>query len=122
MPFVEIDDGNAVHFEYHPPVGGKATFVFCNSMGLSTKVWGANIAPDLRERGFGTLAFDYRGQGESRYDDTATLEPDEIVGDIVRVVTAVAPENPILVGIAIGGQYAAQAVLRGVGAKALIMS
>ncbi len=122
MPFIDIDSGNAIYFEYHPPAEGKVTFVFCNSMGLSTAFWRDNVTPPLRERGFGTLAFDYRGQGQSRYDDTATLEPDEIVADIVRVVAAVAPPRAVLVGISIGGQYAAQAVLKGADVAALVMS
>jgi 3-oxoadipate enol-lactonase len=122
MPFVEIDSGNAVYFEYHPPADGKVTFVFCNSMGLSTAFWHDNVTPSLRARGFGTLAFDYRGQGQSRYDATATLEPYEIVADIGRVLKTVAPKRPILVGISIGGQYAAQAVLKGAHVEGLVMS
>ena len=122
MPFVEVDAGNAIFFEYHPPAEGKVTFAFCNSMGLSTAFWRDNITPSLRERGFGTLAFDYRGQGQTRYNSTATLEPDEIVADIGRVLAAVAPARPVLVGISIGGQYAAQAVLKGAEVVGLVMS
>ena len=122
MPFMDIDADNAIRYEYHPPTTARFTFVICHGMGLSTAFWQANIAPDLQALGFGTLCFDYRGQGQSRFGESATLEPDEIVGDIVRLVAHVQPENPVLVGLAIGGQYAAQAILRGVPALGLIMS
>ena len=122
MAFVEVDAGNAIYVDYHPPKEGNVTFVFCNSMGLSTAFWRENVTPALRERGFGTMAFDYRGQGETRYDATATLEPDEIVGDIIRVLKGIDPQRPVLVGISIGGQYAAQAILKGANAVGLVMS
>jgi 3-oxoadipate enol-lactonase len=122
MPFLEIDGGTAIHYEYHPPQEGRVTFVFCNSMGLSTAFWHDNVTPALRDRGFGTLAFDYRGQGKTRYDSTATFEPDQIVADIGRVVKALSPPRAVLVGISIGGQYAAQAILQGADAAALVMS
>jgi 3-oxoadipate enol-lactonase len=122
MAYLEIDDGNALFYEHHAPSDRHETFVFCNSMGLSTRFWRDNITPNLRNQGFGTLAFDYRGQGESRYDASATLEPTEIIGDIGRLLSEVNPARPILVGISIGGQYAAQAILSGAPAVGLVMS
>jgi 3-oxoadipate enol-lactonase len=126
MPFLEIDSENKIYYEYVPPDPGAErplTFVFCNSMGLTIeKFWSRNLAPDVRARGFGTLIFDWRGQGQSIHGPAATLEPEEIIADIVRVVNAVAPENPVLVGIAIGGLYAAEAIVAGVKARGLVMS
>jgi 3-oxoadipate enol-lactonase len=120
--YAEIDRGNAINFDYHPPESGGYTFVFCNALGLSTDFWRDNIAPELRKRGHGTLAFDYRGQGKSRFDSSATLEPDEMITDILIVTGFVKPERPIIAGFAIGGQFAARAVLAGIPVHGLVMS
>lgn len=118
---VELDADNAIHVIHHPPRDGRQTFVFCNSTGASTQAWEARIAPDLRERGFGTLTMDYRGQGETRFGPDARLEPTEIVADIRAVLAAETPHRPILVGLSIGGLYAAEAILAGSEAEKLVL-
>lgn len=118
---LEIDAQNAIHAIHHPPAAGRQTFVLLNSMGATTEVWEAKIAPMLREAGYGTLSLDYRGQGKSRFGPDARLEPDEIVADIRFVMDRLAPERPILVGLSIGGLFGAQALLAGTRAEGLVL-
>ncbi|WP_299500349.1 alpha/beta fold hydrolase [uncultured Roseobacter sp.] len=119
--FIEIDGDNAIHAIHSSPQKGKATFVFLNSMGASTAVWEDEIAPLLRSGGFGTLSFDYRGQGQSTYGATASLEPAEIIADIGFTLAQERPEHPIFVGLSIGGLFAARAWLEGAAADAMVL-
>lgn len=116
-----LDDNNAIYTIYAPPESAKNTFVFANSSGATTNTWEETIAPALRDAGYGTLSFDYRGQGESRYGSDAQLSPQEIVADIATLMQRVAPIRPILVGLSIGGLYAAKAILNGASAEGLVL-
>lgn len=117
--FITIDAGNAIHVIHQRPMEGKHTFVFLNSMGANTDVWEQTIAPNLRSQGYGTMSFDYRGQGETRFDANATLEPDEIIADIVRVFEHEKPVRAIMCGLSIGGLFAARAWHKGANAEAV---
>jgi len=117
--FVTIDENNAIHVLHARPREGMATFVFLNSMGATTAAWEADIGPALRELGFGTLSFDYRGQGETRFGPDAVLEPAEIIADIVRVFRTELPIRPIMVGLSIGGLFGAQALRQGAEARGI---
>lgn len=120
--FVEIDEANAIHVLHAAPTAPEAaTFVFLNSMGATTAVWEGRIAPMLRARGFGTLSFDYRGQGDTRFGPDATLEPVEIIADIGRVMAAERPVRPVFVGLSIGGLFGAWAQLAGAGALGVVL-
>ncbi|TGD41745.1 alpha/beta hydrolase [Pseudotabrizicola sediminis] len=120
MQMIELDAENAIHTIYHPPGAKDQTFVFLNSMGATTDAWEAKLAPMLREQGYGTLSFDYRGQGKTRYGADAKLEPEEIISDIVATLKAVKPRRPVLVGLSIGGLFGAHAVLRGAQADGIV--
>ncbi|MGH1482455.1 MAG: alpha/beta fold hydrolase [Geminicoccales bacterium] len=111
--FAPIDDDNAIHVIHSPPLASQATFVFCNSMGATTDVWEDVIAPELRGRGYGTISFDYRGQGQTRFGERARLDPAEIISDIGHVLACETPQRPILCGLSIGGLFAARAWLNG---------
>lgn len=117
--FVKFDDANAINVIHSPPENSKATFVFCNSMGATTDVWEETIAPALRRQGYGTLSFDYRGQGKTKFGEGARLEPDEIIADIVRVLEHESPHRPIFCGLSIGGLFAARAWLNGAAAEGI---
>ena len=121
MPFLNLGGDTALFYSYCAPTAEKPTFVFANSMSASTLVWENAIAPALRAEGFGTLSFDYRGQGQTKYGSHATLEPAEITDDIGRIVANVAPPHPILVGLSIGGLFAMRAILEGVPAIGLVL-
>lgn len=119
--FVKIDEKNQIHVIHQKPSEGKQTFVFLNSMGATTNVWEDRIAPALRAQGYGTLSFDYRGQGESLFGTNAVLEPDEIVSDIVRVLEDQQPERPIMCGLSIGGLFAVRAIEKGAKVEAIAL-
>ncbi|MFK7860647.1 MAG: alpha/beta fold hydrolase [Granulosicoccus sp.] len=119
--FVTLDDENQIHVIHAKPSAGKQTFVFLNSMGATTQVWEERIAPALREQGFGTLAFDYRGQGLTSYGPEATLEPDEIVSDIVHVMKDQDPQRPVMCCLSIGGLFGVRAFEKGMQAEAMVL-
>lgn len=118
---MKIDEHNSIHVSHHRPAKGQPTFVFLNSIGATTNTWEADIAPALRANGYGTLSFDYRGQGQSSYGANARLDADEIISDAIHVFEEYAPEDPILVGLSIGGLFAMHAILGGVSAKGLVL-
>ncbi|MFH2092476.1 MAG: alpha/beta hydrolase [Pseudomonadota bacterium] len=122
MPIHKISDFDSI-FYLHQPASkpGLPTFVFFNPLTGDTNNWEAVIAPRLREKGFGTLSFDYRGQTRSTFSPTACLTSQGIVNDAVALLASVKPENPIFVGLSIGGLYAAQAWLAGAVADKLVL-
>lgn len=118
---IDIDGENAIHAIHTSPKDDKATFVFLNSMGASTAAWEDEIAPRLRAKGFGTLSFDYRGQGQSTFGAEAKLEPAEIIADIGFTLAKEKPESPIFVGLSIGGLFAVRSWLEGASATAMVL-
>ncbi len=122
MPELEVSPGEALYYEYDAPAAGKSTFVFVNALTGSTAAWQhAQIGPALRARGHGTLAWNFRGQADTRFGAQTALTPQLVVDDLVRVVERLAPPRPIVVGLSIGGLFAAQAVLAGPPAAALVL-
>lgn len=119
--FIKIDEHNQIHIIHAKPSQGKQTFVFLNSMGATTDVWEKEIAPALRTQGYGTLSFDYRGQGKTLYGPEATLEPDEIISDIVRVFEHQMPIRPIMCGLSIGGLFAVRSYENGANVEAIVL-
>lgn len=118
---LRIGDTDALDFEYDAPGARERTFVFVNALTGSTGTWQAEIAPRLRAAGFGTLAYNFRGQAESPFSPDLALDEAVIVDDLQRLMTAVAPPGPIVVGLSIGGLYAAKALLRGVAMDGLVL-
>lgn len=122
MPQLEIAPGESFFHEYHAPGAAGATFVFVNALTGSTGTWEhAEIGPKLRAAGYGTLAWNFRGQAQTAFGANTRLAPDLIVEDLRRIVAHVKPPKPILVGLSIGGLFAAQAVLAGMPAAALVL-
>jgi len=122
MALLQIDADNALYYEHHTPTGaGAPTFVFVNALTGNTEAWEAAVAPRLREQGFGTLSYDFRGQGRSRHHPAIELTPTLIVDDLRRILSQLAPQRPVLVGLSIGGIFAAHAVLRGADACGLVL-
>ncbi len=122
MPILKISERDTIFYIHHP-VGdaAKPTFVFFNPLTGDTGNWEGGIAPALREQGFGTLTFDYRGQTQSTFTPQTRLTSQGIVSDAVALLDEVKPANPILVGLSIGGLYAAQAYLAGAAADKLVL-
>lgn len=120
MPLLEIDAQNALYYLHAPPVDDKPTFVFVNALTGTTDHWENTIAPALRAEGFGTLSYNFRGQTDSPFSPDLELTPKVIVSDLVKVCTDLAPSKPVLVGLSIGGLFAAQAIAAGVKATGLV--
>ena len=115
--------GNGSIFYLHsaPDRRDGVTFVFVNALTGNTDHWEATVAPALRAQGFGTLSYNFRGQDKSTFDDGIELTNDLIVQDLGTLVSNVAPSKPVLVGLSIGGLYAAQARARGLPASGLVL-
>lgn len=116
-------DAHAALFHLHTPPSraGAPTFVFVNALTGSTDAWEAVVAPALRAEGYGTLSWNFRGQTGSPFAPDARLDDALIASDLRRLLDAVRPERPILVGLSIGGVYAARAVLAGAQAAGLVL-
>lgn len=121
MQRLEIEGGALAHIHHRPAREGAPSFVFVNALTGSTDAWEAAVAPALRERGFGTLSWNFRGQTDSPFAPETELTAELIVADLRRLLETVAPARPVLVGLSIGGLYAARAVLEGARAEGLIL-
>jgi pimeloyl-ACP methyl ester carboxylesterase len=122
MPHLDIAPGEALYYEYDAPGAAGATFVFVNALTGNTGTWQhADIGPALRAGGYGTLAWNFRGQAQTRFGAGTALTPSLVVEDLQRLVAGIRPPQPILVGLSIGGLFAAQAVLAGLPATALVL-
>ncbi len=122
MAILTLSPGNALYYEHSAPTrDGAATFVFVNALTGNTGAWEGVVAPALRAQGFGTLSYNFRGQDNSPFDEDVALTPDLIIDDLRALLTKTAPARPILVGLSIGGLFAAHAILRGAEAHGLIL-
>lgn len=122
MSLHTISDTDEIFYLHHSAEKpGKPTFVFFNPLTGDTTNWETDIAPGLREQGFGTLTFDYRGQTQSPFGPRSRLTSQGIVDDAVSLLQQLKPVKPILVGLSIGGLYAAQTLLAGVDADKLVL-
>ena len=119
---LDLTGRDSLYHIHHPPArGGAGTFVFVNALTGSTEAWEAHVAPALRARGFGTLSWNFRGQANSRFDPALELTDRIIVADLQTLLHKLAPARPVLVGLSIGGLYAARAVLEGTSAEGLVL-
>lgn len=117
-----LGDRDGLFYLHHAPTRpGAPTFVFVNALTGSTDAWEAAVAPALRAQGFGTLSYNFRGQTGSPFDPALELTDRVIVADLERLLAHLAPARPILVGLSIGGLYAARAVLAGARAEGLVL-
>ena len=75
----------------------------------------------LRSAGYGTLSYNFRGQVNSNFLSSRELTPELIVEDLIYLLSKTKPNRPILVGLSIGGLFAAQAVLKGIDGAGLVL-
>ncbi|MDP6812565.1 MAG: alpha/beta hydrolase [Alphaproteobacteria bacterium] len=121
MPHLDIAPGESLFYEYDAPGAAGATFVFVNALTGNTGMWQGAIAPALRQAGHGTLCYNFRGQIETSFADDTALTPSLIVDDLRALLDHLRPPKPILVGLSIGGLFAARALLAGAEAAALVL-
>jgi len=122
MSVLVLRPNNELYYEHYPPESDKAcTFVFFNALTADTSTWEAVIGPKVRSMGHGTLTYNMRGQTDSPFSPELTLDMDLIVDDATRLMADIKPFRPILVGLSIGGLFAAQAWLNGTNAIGLVL-
>ena len=122
MSGLQLDPCNSIFYVHFRPRRETApTFVFVNALTGSTDHWEAVVAPRLRDSGFGTLSYSFRGQDKSRFSDAVELTNALIVEDLCHLVQELNPSRPILTGLSIGGLYAAQARAKGVKAEGIVL-
>lgn len=121
MSELEILAGEKLYYEYVAPGTKTKTFVFINALTGNTGMWSGAICQKLQAAGFGTLCYNFRGQIDTTFADDTDLIPDLIVDDIGRLMIEINPPSPILVGLSIGGLFAAQAYLAGTQACGLVL-
>ncbi len=111
MSDLKIAPGESLYYEYEAAGAAGKTFVFVNALTGDTGMWQAEIAPALRTSGYGTLCYNFRGQAKTAFGDDTALTPDLVPADLNRLLDHLEPKNPVLVGLSIGGLFAAQAEL-----------
>ena len=124
MARLEISKGEALYYEYVAPTSSDPeakTFVFVNALTGNTGMWSGAICTRLQEVGFGTLCYNFRGQVDTEFGDETALTPSLIVDDLKLLMAKIAPPLPILVGLSIGGLFAAQAYITGANACGLVL-
>ena len=121
MPHHHLNDENSLFYLHEPPSrAGAPTFFFINALTGTTDHWEGFAGPKLREAGFGTLSYNFRGQTKSTFGPDVQLTNEVIVSDIVALNEALKPEKPIMVGLSIGGLFASQACAAGVDAAGMV--
>ena len=121
MPVLALGPDEGLYYEYTAPGEAERCFVFVNALTGTTAAWEAEIAPALRAAGYGTLAYNLRGQKDSPFRAERPLDEAHIVADLLHLLDGIAPPRPILVGLSIGGLYAARAALEGTPAEGLVL-
>ena len=84
-------------------------------------MWEGLIGETLRDQGYGTLSYNFRGQIHSNFNTSTELTPEVIVDDLLKLLNEVKPHKPVLVGLSIGGLFAAQAIQREGRAEGLVL-
>ena len=121
MAIFKIDDKNELYYEYIPPKDGDCTCVFVNALTGDVSAWNGSIGKNLIKKNDGYLVYNFRGQAQSKFDRNLELSDNLIVNDLISLVNFIKPKNIVLVGLSIGGLYAAKSVLSGVQAKGLVL-
>ena len=122
MPLLELGPNEGLYYEHnHPDTTGAPTFVFVNPITGSVDIWQGEVAPSLRKSGYGTLAYNFRGQADSPYEEGISLNDQLISADLSKLINSLEIDRPILVGLSIGGLFAMQAHLSGVDAAGLVL-
>lgn len=122
MPYHELGSNDKLYFEHSLPRDTTGyTFVFFNALTGDTTTWEAIIGPRLRKSGHGTMAYNMRGQTDSPFSAGIRLDAELVVKDAVALLQSQNPVRPVLVGLSIGGLFAARAFLQGASALGLVL-
>ncbi len=122
MSVLKISESDGLYYELNEPTSehGK-TFVFVNAITGDASMWENTVAPMLREKGHGTLAYNFRGQANSPFSPGLELTETVIVDDLVYLLNELSIKNIILVGLSIGSLYAVKAMEKGIEADGVVL-
>ena len=81
--------------------------MFVNALTGDVSAWNGSIGESLKKNNDGYLVFNFRGQTNSKFEADLNLSAELIVKDLVDLINFLKPENIVLVGLSIGGLYAA---------------
>jgi len=110
MPDFQLGPQDSLYYEYAAPtIENGFTFIFFNALTGDTNNWETIIGPRLRKAGHGTLAYNLRGQTNSKFSPGLKLDVDLIVDDAISLMDEIRSPRPIMVGLSIGGLFAARA-------------
>lgn len=110
----QIDEQNSLYYVHYSPTPLKdTTIVFLNPLTGDTQIWENMISPTIREQGYGTISFNYRGQTNSPFSPGLELDSTVIVNDTLNLLENIQSEKVILCGLSIGGLFAIEAFLTG---------
>ena len=121
MSLFDLGNNDTLFYLYTPPVGVKPTVVFINALVGQTEMWEGHIGETLRDAGYGTLSYNFRGQVGSKFNSALELTPRLIVDDLLSLINGIEPPKPVLVGLSIGGLFAAEAIQNGLAAEGLVL-
>ena len=122
MSAFQIGLQDSLYYNYVAPTTENGfTFIFFNALTGDTDNWENIIGPRLRASGHGTLAYNLRGQIKSRFSPGLKLGVDLIVNDAIGLLAETKPPRPIMVGLSIGGLFAARAWLKGAEARGIVL-
>lgn len=120
MAQLTLDEDNALYYDHTPVQGGGVTFVFFNALTGDASLWRTEVIPALHAQGHGSLLWNYRGQAHSPCASAQNLGAETVVADAVRLLDHLKPRKAVLVGLSIGGLFAARAYLAGAAATGLV--
>lgn len=121
VEFIEVGPTDRIAYVHTPPASAKGvTFVGFNALTGDMAGFENTLGAALRAAGHGTLWWDYRGQGQSPLGDATPVGEAQIAGDAKRLLAEVGPQRAVLLGLSVGGLYAARAWLSGGPATGLV--
>ena len=104
--FMALSPHNGLSYKYQAPNNTDGfTFVCFNPLTGDKAMWETGIGTRFIKRGHGLLAWNMRGQANSPFSK-GEIHEDNIVGDAIRLLKKVKPQNPVFIGLSIGGLYA----------------
>ncbi len=106
--FMALSPHNGLSYKYIAPNSADGfTFVCFNSLTGDKTMWETGIGAKFINQGHGLLTWNMRGQANSPFSN-GEIHEDNIVADAICLLKKVEPQNPMFIGLSVGGLYAAK--------------
>ena len=89
MSSLDLGNDESLFYLFTPSKNKKPTVVFVNALVGSTEMWEGLIGETLRDQGYGTLSYNFRGQIDSNFNTSTELTPKLIVDDLLRLLNEI---------------------------------